>query len=139
MRLKDPKFAGAILAAASMGACALGCSCPEDFSPGVVFLVMGGGAGGKEGIGGLGGASQPMEGECLAFVEVSPSARGKVYCTGTGNDCFCHGGSTKGRYEITATLDGRTETKQVRVKKEDRCHLKTEYFCMLGDCPPDWP
>lgn len=135
-----PQFVAGVLSVLLMGPCSTGCSCPMDGSSGVIFLVIGGAEDVLDDPGGMGGTNA-AERSCRAVVEVSPSSKGTLTCTGsaTGNNCRCEGGRKKGRYKITASLDGRTESRTVRVKKEDRCHLRTEYFCMFGDCPPGWP
>lgn len=138
MNRKIPEALVQCLAVPLIGICASACSCPADTRAGLLVLVVGGGSD-KVGAQGGNGGDSAVALPCRAHVTV-PKSPHPLECNSSGANCSCVGlYDTKGRFDVIAELDGRTETAKVRIKKEDRCHVGTEHICMFGDCPPDWP
>lgn len=111
-----------------------GCACPGVLESGLVIWVIGGAEGAAMGMGGAQGAPpQEFQKQCEDRITLSPAD--EITCVVKGEDCRCSSYfGHSGKVEVTAELNGRTETKRVKIKK-GRCGPKTETVCFFGACP----
>lgn len=111
-----------------------GCACPGVLESGLVIWIIGGAEGAAMGMGGAQTApEQEFQKQCVDRITLSPAD--DITCFVSGDDCHCSSYvGRSGKVEVTAELNGRAETKRVKIKK-GRCGPKSETVCFFGECP----
>jgi len=117
-------------------ACSQSRVCTDNIVYGVAVTVNGGDPSTSpgSGAGGLGGTSGTHTSECATKVTVEDgSYKEELECFAHDGDCSCYGATERrGTYIVSATLDGKTQTEQVKVEG-DECHVDQQSVTFVFD------